>query len=62
MCVDHRRADIGVAEQFLDRTDVGSAFQQMCGLGMSERLAADTLGQPSFTRGLGDGALHDRDF
>jgi hypothetical protein len=32
--VDHRRAQVGVAEQVLDGADVGAAFQQVGGAGV----------------------------
>lgn len=31
VCVDHRGAYIGVAEQFLHRADIGAALQQVGG-------------------------------
>ena len=43
MCVDHRRAHIPVAQQFLDRSDVIAVFQKMSGKAMPERVAAGWL-------------------
>lgn len=55
MCVDHRRAHIPVAQQFLDRSDVIAVFQKMSGKAMPERVAAGWLHnarfEPRFLKG-----------
>jgi len=38
--IDHRGAHIVMTEEFLDRSDVITIFQQMCGEGMSQRVAS----------------------
>ena len=37
--VDHRRADVAMPEQFLDRADVIAALEKLSGEGMTQRLA-----------------------
>jgi len=39
--VDHRRVDVGMTEQLLDRADVLPALQQMRGERMAQRVRAD---------------------
>lgn len=46
VCVDHRRADIRVAEQFLHHSDVVSVLEQMRRKGVAEGVAADALRDP----------------
>jgi hypothetical protein len=41
--VDHRRADVVVAEQLLDRPDVGSALKKMSCEAVPKRMAARGL-------------------
>jgi len=43
--VDHRGADIAVAEQLLYGADVGPVLEQMGGEGMAEGVAGGTLGE-----------------
>ena len=43
VCVDHRRADIRVTEQFLHRADVVARFQQMRRETMSKRVTTPVL-------------------
>ncbi len=49
--VDHRRADILVAEELLHGTNVRTAFEHMRGKGMAENVRRDWLGdlRPSRT-------------
>ena len=49
--MDHRRADVRVPEQFLDRPDVGAAFEQMRRERVPERILTLLMNhpQPSFT-------------
>src|SRR5262249_30842735 len=41
--IDHRRVQIRMAEQFLDRADVVSCFEQMCRKAVSKRVTASVL-------------------
>src|SRR5512135_411919 len=45
MGVNHRRGDIGMAEQFLHRADVVIAFKKVRGKGMPEDMTAHLLSQ-----------------
>ena len=55
--VDHRRADVIVAEQFLDGADVVAVFEQVCGEGMTESMRGRVLADARGARGRGDDAL-----
>jgi hypothetical protein len=57
--VDHRRADIGVAEEFLHRADVVAVFEQVGRKRMAEGVAAGPLGDSALAHGIGHGALDD---
>ncbi len=50
MGVDHGRAHIAVAEQFLHGADVGAALRQMGGEGVAQGVHRDRHGQPSLAR------------
>lgn len=52
MDVDHRRADVLVAEQFLHRTDVVTGFEEVRGEGMAKGMAGDGFGDAGTQRGL----------
>ena len=52
--VDHCCPDIAMAEEFLDRADVVSLFQEAGSEGMPERMAASVL----CDAGAQDGGLH----
>src|SRR6266545_7106930 len=52
MGVNHRSADIAVAEEFLIRADVIPVFKQMGCKRMSKRVRACRLGYPSLANGL----------
>ena len=41
--IDHRRLDVFVAEEFLNRPDVVVGLQQVRGKGMAKRMRADRL-------------------
>ena len=41
--IDHRSTDVRVAEQLLDGSDVVSGFEQMCGEGVPQGVAAYAL-------------------
>jgi hypothetical protein len=58
--VNHRRADIGMAEQFLDRPNVVPVLEQMCRKGMAESVTADPLRDACAASSGSDRALHDR--
>ena len=47
MGVDHRRADIGVSEQFLNRSDVVAVFEQVSGEGVVQSVATGSFGDAS---------------
>ena len=44
--VDHRRADVAVAEQLLDRPEVVAGLKQVRGTRVPERVAARRLREP----------------
>lgn len=46
MCVNHRSADICVAEELLDCPDVIPVFQEVSGKRMAKRVRARRLGYP----------------
>src|ERR1700682_5453915 len=60
VCVDHRRLKTVVAQQFLDCSNIRTAFQQMCREGVTERVAGRTLRYAARTYGLGHRALNRR--
>jgi hypothetical protein len=39
--IDGRILDVGVSQQQLNGTQIGAGLQQMCGIGMAERVRAD---------------------
>ena len=43
MRVNHRRFEISMAQQKLDRTNVGSIRKQVCGKRMAKRMHGDVL-------------------
>src|SRR5262245_60936249 len=53
--VDHRGAQVAVAEELLDGADVRAVLEQVCRERVSERVAGDALGDA----GQACGALHD---
>jgi hypothetical protein len=60
MRVDHGCADIVVAQELLDRSDVVPIVQQMGGEGVAEGVAAHALGDTRAEGGDPDRALQDR--
>jgi len=60
MRVDHGCADIVVAQELLDRSDVVPIVQQMGGEGVAEGVTAYALGDARGVRGSPDRALQDR--
>ena len=60
MGVNHGGADIAMAEQFLNRTDVIPIFEQMSCKRMPERVRSGWLCYPGLTHGLFHGLLQDR--
>jgi hypothetical protein len=60
MRVDLGRADVLVAQEFLDRADVVAAFEQVSREAVTEAVAGRALRNASVSRGDADRALHDR--
>ena len=58
--VDHRRADVPVAEKFLDGPDVVPFFEEMGSERMPERVAGDSLDESGKGGGLFHGSLENR--
>ncbi len=58
--VDHRRTDVPVPEQLLDRPDVVPRLQQVRREGVTERVTRRRPGNPSRPGRLLDGSLHHR--
>ena len=56
--INHRRADVRMAQQLLQRPNVVPVLQQVSRETMSERVAADTLGQARGPDGGRHCALH----
>src|SRR5205814_4739021 len=57
--VDHRRADVAMAEQLLDGPDVVTVVEQVRGEGMPERVTARVLEDAGLAQGALDGTLDD---
>src|SRR5262252_242604 len=57
MGVNHRRSDVFVTEQLLNRTNVIAVFKQMCGEAVSEGVAACRLSDSGCTDSQFDGVL-----
>jgi hypothetical protein len=57
--VDHGRGDVSVAEELLDGANVVSGLQQVCGKGVTERVAGDALADAGAVSGLADPLLDD---
>ena len=60
MGVDHRRADIPVSQELLDRPDVIAVFEEMGGEGMAQGVRAGGLGDASLEPRLFHGPLQNR--
>jgi len=60
MRVDHRRGDVGVAEEFLDGADVVAGFEQVGGEAVAQRVAGGGFGELGAQAGVADGLLDDR--
>ena len=58
--VDHRRADVRMAEELLDRANVVPVFEQMRGKRMPERMATDALRDTRLPRRHRHCTLHRR--
>ena len=58
MCVDHGRTDVGMSEQFLDRTDIMAIFQQVRGEAVAQAVATGMFVDRSALHGCGHGLLH----
>jgi len=57
--VDHGRADVGVAQEFLDGTDVVTVFKELGGKGVSERVATGMFLDAGKHDGVADCPLED---
>lgn len=53
MRVNHGSAELGMSQEFLNRADVFTVFEQVCGKAMSKCMTADFL----MNSGSADGAL-----
>ena len=49
--IDHGGGDFGVAEEGLDRAEVGSGFEEVCGEGVAEAVGSDSFFDACFTEG-----------
>jgi len=58
MGIDHCRFDIIMAQEFLDRSYIVTAFEQMSGKGMTERMASSSLGQSCLRERISYGLLN----
>jgi len=45
--MDHRRFDVATAQEFLDRSDIVAAFEQVTREGIPKRVGGNAFGQPS---------------
>lgn len=57
VCINHGRLHVAVPEQVLDGADVGSAFQQVGGEGVTKRVHADPLCQTDVAGSRLDGLV-----
>lgn len=57
VCVDHGGAEVGVAEEFLDGSNVGAGLEEVGGEGMPEGVASGLLGNAGAADGFADGSL-----
>lgn len=57
MCINHRRVEIGMAEQILDRANVVAGLQQVSGKRMPQIMASRMFGNARFSNGLIESAL-----
>src|SRR5271157_4518845 len=58
-CINLRGGQAGVTEQFLDRTQIAAASQQMAGEGMAQSMRRGRIGQPQGGTKPFDGQLND---
>ena len=58
--VDHRGPEVGVPEEFLDRSDVLPILKEVCGEGVSEGMARGALRDSSLPDGCSNGPLRYR--
>jgi len=59
MGVDHRGFHILMAQEFLHRPDIVTAFQKLCGKGMAEGVAGRPFGEAGLANGLLERLLQD---
>lgn len=57
--VDHRRGDVLVAEQFLDRADVLAVLEEVGGEGMAQGVTGRSLAESGSQDGFAHGSLDD---
>ena len=57
MSIDHRRSDVGMAEQSLNGADIVIGLQQMGGEAVSEGVRGDPLDDPGLLHRLLNGVL-----
>lgn len=60
VCIDHRGADIAMAEDFLDSADIVAIFEKMCGKGVTEGVAAGMLRYAGHQHRFMNGTLEHR--
>lgn len=65
MSINHRRLDVAMAQEFLDRSDIITTFEQVSGEGVPERVAGGPLRQSSLCdrvlHGFFESAIHQCD-
>ena len=57
--IDHRRGDILVPKELLDRSDVGPRLKEVCGKRMAQRVGTDSFGDAGGDHGASDCPLND---
>ena len=58
--IDHGRADVAVAEQLLDRSDVMACLEKVCSEGVPQGVAGGVFGYARHANRRGEGVLQDR--
>jgi hypothetical protein len=59
MCVQHRRAHVGVTEKLLNRANIAAGFKQMSRETMPKRMAARRLSDTRLAHRASYSALHE---
>jgi len=60
MSINHRRLDVAMAQEFLNRSDIITTFEQVSGEGVPERVAGGPLRQSSLRDRVSHGFLNQR--